>query len=511
MALIKCPKCQGQISSRATTCAHCGIVIEEYLKEQAMLSFIEEERRKHIIICPECQGEAYNDDEICPHCGFPVGDKEAVALAEEELRVKTERILRNAKMERAREQQEKIAELSVPTSVWSYLLYLILGMFLLGAVCFGLKYKIPIVAIVVLLGFALIFLWQATMYFHDEKKRKTFLEKVIADSDFYANKEKRKATECERLNEEMPYSSDARIWSSNSISQHRKEKKRTQDNYSAVVVLLSIGIVLTIMTTVIAFIAHNSEGGFPDNSDNATAQVQNTEPMIKAENTSTQNERTTTSCNHNWQGNIQAGFIMCSKCDKVLSTDEIKAKKGIGLSPVEKARIYWSLDSNLTARKKDGKYLYSEDEAFSLVEKDYGVTKDYLKNNIWNGHAYDDYVKYYITAWKSNSTTKSTTTYTSGGSYQTVSSKDDKFWYAVSAAQELVKGKLTSPSSAKFPWSGDSYAVSRSGNSYKVSGYVDAQNSYGTSIRVTWAASFTMGDTSGSNYQVTNCEVTLYD
>ena len=90
MALVKCPKCQGQISSRAIVCAHCGIVVEEYLKEQAMLSFIEEERKKHIIICPECQGEASSDDEICPHCGFPVGDKEAVAQAEESW-VKNER------------------------------------------------------------------------------------------------------------------------------------------------------------------------------------------------------------------------------------------------------------------------------------------------------------------------------------------------------------------------------------------------------------------------------------
>lgn len=102
MALVKCPKCQGQISSRAIVCAHCGIVVEEYLKEQAMLSFIEEERKKHIIICPECQGEASSDDEICPHCGFPVGDKEAVAQAEE-IWVKNER----SKAEEEKNKQKK--------------------------------------------------------------------------------------------------------------------------------------------------------------------------------------------------------------------------------------------------------------------------------------------------------------------------------------------------------------------------------------------------------------------
>lgn len=205
---------------------------------------------------------------------------------------------------------------------------------------------------------------------------------------------------CPKCGEEIPNNSSVCIWCGNSIPQRRKKKKHTQDNYSAVVTLLLIAIALTIVTTVVAFIAYNPEGGISNNRNNATPQVQNTEPIVKADNKSAQNERTTTSCNHNWQGIIQVGVIMCSKCDKVLSLDDIKAKKGIGLSSVEKARIYWSLDSNLTARKKDGKYLYSEDEAFSLVEKDYGVTRDYLKNNIWNGHAYDDYVKYYISAWK---------------------------------------------------------------------------------------------------------------
>lgn len=105
-------------------------------------------------------------------------------------------------------------------------------------------------------------------------------------------------------------------------------------------------------------------------------------------------------CNHDWRGNIDAGFIICYKCDAVLMSKDIKSKRGINLLSVEKAQIYWSLDDNLTARKSNGKYLYSENEAFSLVEETYGVTREYLKNYIWNGHAYDDYVKYYITAWK---------------------------------------------------------------------------------------------------------------
>lgn len=106
MALVKCPKCQGQISSRAIVCSHCGIVIEEYLENQEMLFLIEKERKKHNIICPECQGEASSGDEICPHCGFPIGDKEAVAQAEE-LRVKTERNEAEEQKNKSKGKQQK--------------------------------------------------------------------------------------------------------------------------------------------------------------------------------------------------------------------------------------------------------------------------------------------------------------------------------------------------------------------------------------------------------------------
>lgn len=55
-------------------------------------------------------------------------------------------------------------------------------------------------------------------------------------------------------------------------------------------------------------------------------------------------------------------------------------------------------------------------------------------------------------------------------------------------AKHFVEKNLKSPRSAKFPWSFDEYqvyALEGQGyeNSYEVTGYVDAQNSFGADIR----------------------------
>lgn len=88
-----------------------------------------------------------------------------------------------------------------------------------------------------------------------------------------------------------------------------------------------------------------------------------------------------------------------------------------------------------------------------------------------------------------------------------VSSSDVDFWAAVTAAQDLVKNELKAPSTARFPVSGDSYNVMRSGTQWSVAGYVDAQNGFGATTREHWTASFTMGDTSGSQYEISNYKV----
>ncbi len=91
--------------------------------------------------------------------------------------------------------------------------------------------------------------------------------------------------------------------------------------------------------------------------------------------------------------------------------------------------------------------------------------------------------------------------------YETVTDDDDDFWYAVSAAQSLVKDELKSPSTAKFPYDDADYIVKRSGDYWIVGGYVDAQNGFGASIREEWIATFKMGDTSGTQYKISDFAV----
>lgn len=86
---------------------------------------------------------------------------------------------------------------------------------------------------------------------------------------------------------------------------------------------------------------------------------------------------------------------------------------------------------------------------------------------------------------------------------------DDDFWFAVTSAQNLVKKELKAPSTAKFSYDDEEYIVKKNGLDWKVSGYVDAQNGFGASIRTYWTAIFTMGDTSGSMYTVSNHIVTF--
>ncbi len=55
-------------------------------------------------------------------------------------------------------------------------------------------------------------------------------------------------------------------------------------------------------------------------------------------------------------------------------------------------------------------------------------------------------------------------------------------------AQQFVEQNLKAPRSAKFPWSFDRYQIYELEgegweNCYEVTGYVDAQNSYGAMIR----------------------------
>ena len=68
---------------------------------------------------------------------------------------------------------------------------------------------------------------------------------------------------------------------------------------------------------------------------------------------------------------------------------------------------------------------------------------------------------------------------------------DDDKGQLVANAQDVVKGLLKSPSSAKFSWSFDDYEFYSYGKSfshegcerYVIKGFVDSDNSYGVSAR----------------------------
>ena len=92
--------------------------------------------------------------------------------------------------------------------------------------------------------------------------------------------------------------------------------------------------------------------------------------------------------------------------------------------------------------------------------------------------------------------------------YRDVDPDDDAFPCAVSAAKIVVKDKLKSPSTAKFPWGFDEYTVKRSGNDFIVGGYVDAENSFGAMLRQEFVATFTLSNVSLSgSSDITNVYV----
>jgi len=54
---------------------------------------------------------------------------------------------------------------------------------------------------------------------------------------------------------------------------------------------------------------------------------------------------------------------------------------------------------------------------------------------------------------------------------------------AYTVAHEFVLKELLAPKTAKFPWGSDVHKVINTGNRYKVTSYVDAQNAFGALIR----------------------------
>ena len=76
--------------------------------------------------------------------------------------------------------------------------------------------------------------------------------------------------------------------------------------------------------------------------------------------------------------------------------------------------------------------------------------------------------------------------------------------YAIVIAEDVVKSKLKSPSTADF-CSNYEYTVSRSKNTWTIKGYVDAQNSFGAMLRSDFTVKITF--TGKSSYIVDLCSI----
>ena len=152
--------------------------------------------------------------------------------------------------------------------------------------------------------------------------------------------------------------------------------------------------------------------------------------------------------------------------------------------------------ATFTIQKKEKLFFLDTITSNGDVYKIYDSTNSVYKNG---ESVYDDYY---------NSESHNSVKDNSSG-YSKVSSSDDRFGYAVTAAKKLVKDELKSPSTAGFQWSYSEYSVECTGSTYKVTGYVDAQNSYGAVQRVKWAAFFTLGDISEDNIKISDYTVVL--
>lgn len=69
-------------------------------------------------------------------------------------------------------------------------------------------------------------------------------------------------------------------------------------------------------------------------------------------------------------------------------------------------------------------------------------------------------------------------------------------------AEKAVTDSLKSPSTAKFCKYTEMTATNLGGDRWKVTGYVDAQNSFGAVIRTNWTVTLTLTGKGFTDYQV---------
>lgn len=88
---------------------------------------------------------------------------------------------------------------------------------------------------------------------------------------------------------------------------------------------------------------------------------------------------------------------------------------------------------------------------------------------------------------------------------------DSRNGYLESMTEDTVKNNLKSPSSAKFPPFSEATIKDNGDNDYTINSYVDAQNSFGASLRTNSIVEIKVDDTydstngGGYKYKVISC------
>ena len=114
------------------------------------------------------------------------------------------------------------------------------------------------------------------------------------------------------------------------------------------------------------------------------------------------------------------------------------------------------------------------------------------------------------TDYGANLNSDSTDSYSLDGSASAEPVADDEKGACWALAEDVVKANLKSPSSAKFPFSygSDGVSMTKSGNLYTVSAWVDAENSYGAELRSDFTVTMTKsGYGDDAQFTADSCDI----
>ena len=173
-----------------------------------------------------------------------------------------------------------------------------------------------------------------------------------------------------------------------------------------------------------------------------------------------------------------------------------------------------NVSTTVKNRKLDGHRIYSAElscdnfralsyeDMFNLersiqnLSNRYILTKYYSENNVYDVYTYPGKIQkngklLYEKKQTSNSSSDSTTSSTLGNE------TDAKI-----CAEKLVRDNLKSPSTAKFCKYTEMTATDLGANKWMITGYVDAENSFGATKRETWVVTLTLTETGFKDYSI---------